>query len=190
MESPDRIDAGIVTLRRFTLADARDVQVMIGDWEVARNLVDLVPHPYLDGMAEAWISGHPRSQASGGEHTYAITRTGDGLLVGALGMRPNGVHEHFGYWVGKPHWGHGYATAAARSVVDVLFQNTPLDAVWSTYLADNPASGKVMEHCGMIEVARETRVHRGTPQPFIVRSITRAAWAECRLPQSIPDSST
>ncbi len=176
MESPDRIDAGLVTLRRFTLADAREVQAMVGDWEVARNLVDLVPHPYLDGMAQAWISNHAPARAAGGEHTYAITRTSDGLLVGALGMRPNGVHEHFGYWVGRPHWGHGYATAAAGAAIALLFERTGLDAIWSTYLADNHGSGRVMAKNGMIELRREERLHRGELRPFIVRGITRAAW--------------
>jgi RimJ/RimL family protein N-acetyltransferase len=176
VESPDRIAAGPVVLRRFTLADARDVQALVGDWDVARQLVDIVAHPYLDGMAEAWIGGHAHARATGGEHTFAITRATDGVLVGAIGMRPNGVHEHFGYWVGKPHWGHGYASASAQAVIDCLFRNTMLEAVWSTYLADNPASGRVMEKCGMIELHRETRRHRGAERPFIVRGITREAW--------------
>ncbi len=163
-------------LRRFTLADARDVQALVGDWDVARQLVDIVAHPYLDGMAEAWINGHAQARTTGGEHTFAITRATDGALVGAIGMRPNGVHEHFGYWVGKPYWGRGYASAAAQTVIDLLFRHTALDAVWSTYLADNPASGRVMEKCGMLELHRETRRHRGEERPFIVRGITRDAW--------------
>jgi len=182
MQSPDRIDAGIVTLRRFTLDDARSVQPMIGDWEVARNLVDLVPHPYLDGMAEAWIGSHAEARASGGEHTYAITRAADGALVGAIGMRPNGVHEHFGYWVGKPHWGNGYATAAAGAALALLFARTELNAIWSTYLSDNHGSGQVMAKNGMIELRREVRVHRGEPRPFIARGISRDAWERRAAP--------
>lgn len=185
MDSPEHIDAGIVTLRRFTLADAREVQVMAGDWEVARNLVDLVPHPYPDGAAEAWISSHAQARASGGEHTYAITRAADGALVGALGTRPNGVHEHFGYWVGRPHWGRGYATAAADAAIALLFARTALDAIWSTYLADNHGSGRVMEKNGMIELRDEARIHRGELRPFIVRGITRAAW-DARQAATLP----
>lgn len=185
MDSPDRIDAGPVTLRRFTVADARAVQAMVGDWAVARNLVDLVPHPYPDGAAEAWIGSHAQARASGGEHTYAITRAADGTLVGALGLRPNGVHEHFGYWVGKPHWGLGYATSAAGAAIALLFARTELDAIWSTYLADNHGSGRVMEKNGMLELRREVRMHRGEERPFIVRGITRAAW-EARLAAAPP----
>ena len=91
-------------------------------------------------------------------------------------MRSNGVQDHFDYWVGKPHWGHGYASVSAATVFGLLFRNTALDAVWSTYLADNPASGRVMEKCGLIELHRETRRHRGEERPFIVRGITRDAW--------------
>ena len=45
------------------------------------------------------------------------------------------------------------------------------------HLARNPASGRVMEKCGMRVLCTETRDHRGAREDFCIRGITRDAWA-------------
>jgi hypothetical protein len=41
-------------LRPFMLADAQDIQHLAGAPEIAATTLN-IPHPYEDGMAEAWI---------------------------------------------------------------------------------------------------------------------------------------
>ena len=128
-------------------------------------------------MAEVWIGGHETARAHGEEFAYAITRANDGVLVGALGVRPHAnEHGHFGYWVGKAYWGCGYATAATRVAIALLFARTDLDALWAVHLADNAGSALVMDKCGMTMLRQETRDHRGEPRDHLVRGITREAW--------------
>jgi len=45
-------------LRPLRPADAPRVQALCGNWNVARMLAR-VPHPYPDGLAEAWIAARP-----------------------------------------------------------------------------------------------------------------------------------
>jgi RimJ/RimL family protein N-acetyltransferase len=176
MELPERVRAMPVALRHFAAADAHDVRRLADDWEVARWTAAL-PHPYADGMAEAWIAGHAGARERTGEHVFAITRAGDGALVGSLGVRPEAnVHGHFGYWIGRAHWGAGYATAATRAAIAILFARTDLDAVWAVHLADNVGSARVMAKCGLQVLRNEERTHRGEPRAFHVRGITREAW--------------
>lgn len=180
MELPERVLAAPVLLRNFTAADAPDVRRLADDWEVARWTAAL-PHPYAEGMAEAWIDGHADARARTGEHAYAITIAGGGTLVGALGVRPEAnVHGHFGYWIGRAHWGAGYATAATRAAIALLFARTDLDAVWAVHLADNVASARVMAKCGLAVLRSEERAHRGVPRAFHVRGIAREAWEAAR----------
>ena len=180
MELPERVLAAPVLLRHFEAADAPDVRRLADDWEVARWTAAL-PHPYAEGMAEAWIAGHADARVRSGEHAYAITRTGDGTLVGALGIRPEAnVHGHFGYWIGRAHWGEGCATAATRAAIAILFARTDLDAVWAVHLVANVASARVMEKCGLRVLREEERTHRGQPRAFHVRGIARAAWDALR----------
>ncbi len=180
MDLPERVLAAPVLLRRFTQDDAEDVRRLADDRELARWIAAL-PHPYLPGMAEQWIAGHARTRESGGEHAYAIARAADGTLVGSLGVRPDANENgHFGYWVGRAHWGQGLATAATRAAIAVLFARTDLDVVWATHMAGNVASARVMEKCGMAVVRQETRAVRGAPCVYDVREITRDAWEALR----------
>ncbi|MCA9317353.1 MAG: GNAT family N-acetyltransferase, partial [Planctomycetes bacterium] len=46
-----------LTLRPFVVEDASAVQRLAGSRLVAAT-VPVIPHPYLDGMAEGWIATH------------------------------------------------------------------------------------------------------------------------------------
>ena len=140
---------------------------------------DLVPHPY---PSEPRPGSAPRQARARGEHTYPSPQDGWPAL-GAWACGPM-VCREFGYGCGKPHGGQGYATGPPAQPIG-QFPRTALDAVWSTYVADNAGSGRVMEKNGMIELRREVRMHRGEPRPFIVRGITRAAW-DARRANSTP----
>jgi RimJ/RimL family protein N-acetyltransferase len=174
---PERALAYPITLRPFGLRDAPRVQLLAGEREVAA-MTALIPHPYPDGAAEAWIAGQVREQAAGQEYTYAVTSSDDGTLVGAIGLRPVATeHGNLGFWIGRPYWGRGYATTAARAVIALAFGLLEIDALTAAHLARNPASGRVMEKCGMrLLLGTEKRNHRGVQEEFCVRGITREDW--------------
>lgn len=137
----------------------------------------LIPHPYPDGAAEAWIAAQARNHAAGREFTYAITSVDEPILVGTIGLRPAPEERgNLGFWIGRPYWGRGYATAAARAVIALAFALLDMDTVTARHLVRNPASGRVMEKCGMELRATETHLHRGAPEEFCLRAITREAW--------------
>ena len=173
---PERALAYPITLRPFGLRDAPRVQLLAGEREVAA-MTALIPHPYPDGAAEAWIAGQAPEQAAGRQYTYAVTSSDDGTLVGAIGLLPVATeHGNLGFWIGRPYWGRGYATAAARAVIALAFGLLDIDALTAAHLTRNPASGRVMEKCGMSLLGTEKRNHRGVQEEFCVRGITRDDW--------------
>ncbi len=173
---PERVFCAPVVLRHFRPDDARSVQRLAGDQAVA-DTTALIPHPYRDGVAEAWIATHEAERASGRQHVFAILRAVDELLVGAIALRPvPSEHENVGYWIGREYWGHGYATEATRAIVALAFSCLDCQQITASYLARNPASGRVLEKCGLTLVREELRDHRGKPEEFCVRGITRDAW--------------
>jgi len=137
-------------LRPFTLVDAAEVQRMAGDYDVA-SVTGNIPHPYEDGMAEAWINTQQPNYEAGTQATFAITSRSEGILIGAIGLIVNLQHQRaeMGYWVGKEHWNKGYCTEAASVVVRFGFEQLNLRRIEATHLARNPASGRVMQKIGM-----------------------------------------
>ena len=116
-------------------------------------------------MKTAWPKDGSPTTATGfdrGEQAvFAITRKEDGRLLGAIGLRIEAEDQRaeLGYWVGKPYWGQGFCTEAARATVDFGFQRLGLHRIQACHFARNIASGRVLQKIGM---AREGRLRQHT----------------------------
>jgi [ribosomal protein S5]-alanine N-acetyltransferase len=137
-------------LRPFHPGDAADVQRLAGNRAIADTTL-AIPHPYLDGMAEAWIAMHEPEFAEGTGAAFAITECSNGNLVGAISlMRIQNNHmAELGYWIGEPFWKQGFCTEAAGAVLDYAFPAFRLIRIHARHLRRNPASGRVMQKLGM-----------------------------------------
>jgi RimJ/RimL family protein N-acetyltransferase len=78
----------------------------------------------------------------------ALTRTivVDGEVVGSIGSWKAGDERNVGYWIGREHWGQGFATAALRAFLE-LDGSRPLRAHVAEH---NIASRRVLEKCGFV----------------------------------------
>ena len=146
-------------LTPLALIDAKDVQHLAGDEAIAQDALG-IPHPFLDGIAEAWINGLGQDAAVSAIREEAVTP-----LLGLAGLQRAGSGDvaELSYWIGRPHWGRGYATEAASAVVAYGFEQLGLHRVFATSLARNIASGRVLEKMGMREegVLRQHVKHWG-----------------------------
>ena len=106
--------------------------VWLSDYDVAR-MTARVPHPYHEGDAEDFV-------AAGTPNRFVIERKRDGLFLGMAGLHVEETCE-FGYWLGKPFWGQGYATEAAARLAEYGFVALGLDSLHAGWFYDNPASG-------------------------------------------------
>ncbi len=79
-----------------------------------------------------------------------------------------------GWRLGRPHWGHGYATEAAQAVMRFGFFTVRLDRIISIRDLANDASRRVMEKLGM-RFDHQTVVP-ATGQPVAVHAITRTEY--------------
>lgn len=173
------IETERLILRPFCLGDAKDVQRLAGEPDIADTTMT-IPHPYEDGMAEEWIAGEEVACESGKSITLAIVLRGDESLVGAVGIKLERNHDkaELGYWVGRPYWNCGYATEAARALLAYGFRELELNRVHAAHMARNPASGRVMEKLGMrIEgIARQDMKKWGRYEDLVSYAILRNEW--------------
>jgi RimJ/RimL family protein N-acetyltransferase len=133
-------------LRPGWTEDAPALFRAIDDEAIVRNLAS-VPWPYRPADAEAFLATERRPE----EPTLLILRRTAGApeLVGTIGIgrRANGELE-FGYWIGRPYWGHGYATEAGRALAAIARDTLRLGTLHAGHFLDNPASGRVLEKIG------------------------------------------
>jgi len=134
-------------LRPGWAEDAPALARAIADEQIVRNLAT-APWPYALKDAEAFLAA-PRDPVM---PSFLITErtAGEPRIVGAcgLGRRPSGAVE-LGYWIARPHWGQGFATEAARALIDIA-RAMKLPRLEGSHFVDNPASGRVLEKLGFV----------------------------------------
>lgn len=134
-------------LRPGWAEDAPALARVIADEQVVRNLAT-APWPYGLEDAEAFLAA-PRDPAM---PSFLITERTEGepRIVGScgLGRRPSGAVE-LGYWIGRAHWGKGFATEAGRALIEIA-RALKLPRLEASHFVDNPASGRVLEKLGFI----------------------------------------
>ncbi|HVZ64077.1 MAG TPA: GNAT family N-acetyltransferase [Lacunisphaera sp.] len=167
-------------LRPYEPADAPDVRRLAGDAAVAATTL-MIPHPYPEGAAEAWINTHAARWAARQELVLAITLQGDGALVGSIGLmfdRPNDLAE-IGYWIGVPYWNNGYATEALRAMIGYAFGTLGLHRIQAHHMVHNAASGRVMEKAGMRRegLRRQSLRKNGVYYDTVFYGVLRQDWA-------------
>ena len=62
---------------------------------------------------------------------------------------PDNASCELGYSLARPLWGRGYMTEALRRVIAFTFDTMDMNRIEAQHELANPASGRVMEKCGM-----------------------------------------
>ncbi|HUO87560.1 MAG TPA: GNAT family N-acetyltransferase [Rhizomicrobium sp.] len=150
-------------LRAPMIADAPVFVALLNDYDVVKNL-GAVPHPYTEAMFRDFLLRSDAERRAGTDFNMAVTRALDGALIGLCSVhRKTHATCELGYWYGKPYWGQGYATEAARPMLRFAFEDLGADAATAGWFFDNPASGRVLKKLGFIATGEIQRpcVSRG-----------------------------
>lgn len=137
-----------LTLRRFHVGDREACVSLLGDYEVAKWLGQ-APHPYGDIEFAVWMDIQAAAWRLGTAFPYAIALA-DGCLIGGCGLHPREGEPEFnlGYWIGRPYWGRGYASAAAAALTAAFDADHGPAALTSGYFLGNEASRKILTRLG------------------------------------------
>ena len=155
-----------LTLRPLGPEDAAPITAMIGDYDVVRWLTR-APYPYTHQDAVSFIDSNAE-----GQHTLAILA--DETFVGVVSNK-----EELGYWIGKPYWGRGFVTEAARAVIARYFTEGHED-LESGHLLHNAASRAVLCKLGFVDTVIQKRPSASLGKSVDVQRMTlsRAAWEQ------------
>jgi RimJ/RimL family protein N-acetyltransferase len=161
-----RLSTPRLTLRTPRRADAPRIAELAGDFEVAR-MTSRLPHPYRREDADDFLA-YMATADQAREQVFVVEHGQEGP-IGMVGFHPgDSLGSEIGYWIGRPYWGRGFATEAARAALAWARDGWRRRAVVSGHFADNPASGRVLEKAGFLYTGRvEPRVStaRGEAAP-------------------------
>jgi RimJ/RimL family protein N-acetyltransferase len=138
-------------LRPVREEDAVHLFPLINDALVAANL-RTVPHPYPARALEPWIRCARQAMARRERYEMAVVVKTTGLPIGAIALTNLSwahMNAELGYWLGRAHWGSGYATEAAIRMVAFGFDELGLERIYACCFKGNPASARVLEKAGM-----------------------------------------
>ncbi|HLO16012.1 MAG TPA: GNAT family protein [Anaerolineales bacterium] len=111
----------------------------------------------------------------------AVTLKSTGQLIGNCGVRRDSVYAHegdIGYELDPNYWGKGYATEAARAVLDFGFSEINLHRITAWCVADNLGSAHVLEKLGMRQEGRlrENHFYKGRWWDTLLYAILYDEW--------------
>jgi RimJ/RimL family protein N-acetyltransferase len=149
-----RLETRRLWLRWPRQADANALIRLAGEKAVA-EMTGSVPHPYAPEHAESFVIEARRANIDGTSLTMAITpRARPTELIGTVSIHPGrtGTAPEIGYWLGTPFWNQGFATEAARALIDAFFAYSEGKELAASARVLNPASRRVLEKCGFTSV--------------------------------------
>ena len=138
-------------LRKLTPEDAEDYYHHLGSREAVTRYMLWEPHRDLS-ESTASIEKALRRYEEGRCYRFAIARKESDSLIGVVELLRFDEETSscsFAYMLGDAFWGQGYGTEALKAVFYFAFTQMNVKTITADHMADNPASGRVMEKAGM-----------------------------------------
>ena len=137
-------------LRKIRLRDAADIFAYASDPQVARYVL-WEPHRDLR-ETRAHIRAMRRQYRQGLPSSWGIELKAEKKVIGSIGymwVSSENRSAEIGYSLARSFWNQGLMTEALRRVLESAFTDLNLHRVEAQHDLRNPASGRVMEKCGM-----------------------------------------
>ena len=133
--------------RQFTLADAKMLYEMHQDPAITKYTGDPIPWDSMD-IAEMVLRDIILPQYKNNIGRWATHLKSDNTFIGWCGLKDVGVEIDLGYRFIQKYWGNGYATEAAKAVLQYGMNNNIKHIVGCASIK-NKVSVKVLEKIGL-----------------------------------------
>ena len=136
-------------LRRFHIGDIEAIFKNYGSDINVNRYISFAPCLTLQATKE-FIEMHIKQYDSNPDfYGWAITLSDE--VIGSIGLfniNESGQCE-LGYSIGSAWWGKGYATEAAKAVLEFAFKKIQVHRIYASHHIENTASENVLKKIGM-----------------------------------------
>jgi RimJ/RimL family protein N-acetyltransferase len=171
-----------LVLRGWRASDRAPFAALNADRRVTRFLGPQLTRAASDALAER-IEAHFAERGFG---LWAVEAPGVAEFAGFVGLSVPRFEAHFtpcveiAWRLAAAHWGHGYASEAARAALRFGFERLALAEIVSFTTRENRSSRAVMERLGMTHDPRDDFDHPalapGDPlRPHVLYRLAQAA---------------
>lgn len=183
MKTPALTTARLI-LRPVTLDDAPAIQKHFNNWNIIKRLTTMVPWPYPDDGAEAFLRDIALPKVEAGKaHMWGIVeKDGDDGLIGLVDYHAEYQDDggNRGFWLAEPYWGRGYMSEAVGAIQDWLFFEKGLESIIVVNAVDNIGSRRVKEKTGAKFIRNGKLLHRSGTEDTEIWEVTKESWAAYR----------
>ena len=173
------LDTADLVLRRPAGKDAKDIFRYASDPEVARYVL-WEPHRSLS-ETRAFVRFLRSRIRAGYPSSWVVVLKATGTVIGTIGFiwySEENRSAELGYSFSREYWNHGYATQALQAVIDAVFRSLPVNRLEAQHDVRNPASGRVMEKCGLRQegILRDRILNKDEYVDVALYAILRSDW--------------
>ena len=145
-----KLETKRLLLRPLTLDDSDRIEELAGEYDVAKSTIN-IPHPYPKGSACQFIESIQSAEQNNKIVMLVIVNKESQLLIGLINLNLSIQYRRgeLAYWIGKPYWGNGYGTEAAKALLKYGFNQLKLNKIFAASFTSNTGSWKVMEKIGL-----------------------------------------
>jgi RimJ/RimL family protein N-acetyltransferase len=129
---------------------AADLELALGLWGDA-EVTQLIGGPFSREQVRERLEREGASLEGYGVQYWPIFLREGGEHVGCCGLRPYRMEQRvyeIGFHIGSAHWGHGYASEAARAVIAYAFATLGAAALFAGHHPANDASRRLLQKLG------------------------------------------
>jgi ribosomal-protein-alanine N-acetyltransferase len=142
-------------IRKLEYSDAENIFSTYASNPISTRYISWSTHQRIDDT-HAFLKAKIESWDDGPDHTYVSVDKVTNQFIGSIGFVTEGRRVFVGYIMAPEMEGKGYASEAARCMVDYLSSLNCYSKIWAYCAVENEASAKVLENAGM---EREALVH-------------------------------
>lgn len=155
------IETNRLILRPLKITDASDVYEWVSDPDVNRFML----YPlYTDiDQVKKWIS---YLQDEDNEFAFCLKDTGKVIGAGSIRFKPRYDAYEIGYNLNRQYWGKGYASEAAKALIEWAYQELGARVFCARHANANIASEKVIKKCGFQFVKYDFYKKIGKEEPL------------------------
>ncbi len=177
------IETERLILRKFEITDAKEMfNNWAGDPENCEHLT-WSAHKNVEETKKI-IADWAKNYENKNYYNWVIILKNTNELVGGIDAGRFDEHNeraNVGYLIAKRHWGKGIMTEALTAIIDFLFNKVNFTRIEAYHHVGNPASGRVMEKCGMKyegTLEKYEKTNRGEFVDTLFYAILKETWGK------------